>query len=275
MADRPTGSLVTNIKFDASAACPRWMQFLVEVFGDPALVDYIWRAVGYSLTGDISEQCVFTCHGSGANGKSVFLSLLRALAGEYAFNAPFSTFELGSRPSIPNDLAALVGRRLVTALEINEGVRLNEARLKSLTGGDPTTARFLHGEFFSYQPVGKFWLAVNHRPRVTTIRTVSGVACDWCPSSVASPLTLILRCWTSSMRNCPASWLGQSMVVVNGRHADSNHRRPLPRPPKPTGWNRTRWPGSLKTAVWWVLRSPSERVISFVPYPSRGLVTRD
>jgi putative DNA primase/helicase len=163
--DRVT--LHSEALFDQKAICPRWDRFLQEVFGaDRELIDFIARAVGYSLTGDASEQCLFMCHGSGANGKSVFLTTLRAVAGSYAYNSPFSTFELAERSSIPNDLAALVGKRLVTASETNEAVRLNEARLKALTGGDPVTARFLHGEFFTFQPVCKLWLAVNHRPRV-------------------------------------------------------------------------------------------------------------
>ncbi|OFW66504.1 MAG: hypothetical protein A2Y74_09555 [Actinobacteria bacterium RBG_13_63_9] len=160
-------TLHSDVPLDPEARCPRWERFLEEVFGeDRELIGFIARAVGYSLTGDVSEQCLFMCHGSGANGKSVFLTTLRAMAGGYAYNSPFSTFELADRSSIPNDLAALVGRRLVTASETNEAVRLNEARLKALTGGDPVTARFLHGEFFTFQPVCKLWLAVNHRPRV-------------------------------------------------------------------------------------------------------------
>lgn len=161
-------TLHTNVPFEPDAACPRWLGFLDEVFrGDAELIDYIWRTVGYSLTGDIREQCIFLCHGTGANGKSVFLSVLRAVGGGYACNSPFSTFELDRRASIPNDVAALCGRRLVTSSETNEGTRLNEARLKALTGGDPMTARFLHGEFFTYEPAAKLWLAVNHRPVVT------------------------------------------------------------------------------------------------------------
>ncbi len=97
--------------------------------------------MGYSLVGNTSEQCIFTCHGGGANGKSVFLATLRAVAEAFAYNAPFSAFEMARRSAIPNDLAALVGRRLVTASETNEGMRLNEARLKALTGADPITAR--------------------------------------------------------------------------------------------------------------------------------------
>ena len=164
-ADRVT--LHSDVAFDPDATCPRFDRYLVEVFdGDVELIDYIQRAVGYSLSGDISEQCLFLCHGSGANGKSVFLTILRALAGRYAYNAPFATFELRSRSSIPNDLAALAGRRLVTASEVTENARFNEARIKELTGGDKVTARFLNHEFFEFDPVLKLWLAVNHLPVV-------------------------------------------------------------------------------------------------------------
>ena len=160
-------TLHTSISFTPEAACPRWERFLDEVFAsDEELIAYIARAVGYSLTGDTSEQCLFTCYGTGSNGKSVLLNIVRSIAGTYAANTPFSTFELRSRSGIPNDLAALAGRRLVTASETGEDTRLNEGRLKAITGGDPITARFLHGEFFTYQPVAKFWLAVNHKPRV-------------------------------------------------------------------------------------------------------------
>ena len=165
-ADRMT--LHTAIAFEPDTSCPRWEQFLDEVFGsDAELIAFITRAVGYSLTGDTREQCLFTCHGSGSNGKSTFLGVLRTLAGEYGTNTPFSTFELHSRSAIPNDLAALADRRLVTAAETAEGTRLNEARMKALTGGDEVTARFLRREFFTFRPVAKFWLAVNHKPRVT------------------------------------------------------------------------------------------------------------
>ena len=158
----------TDIAFDRDATCPRWYRFVDEIFdGDTELVAFLQRAMGYSLTGDVSEQCLFLCHGTGANGKSVLLSVLLAIAGGYTANTPFSTFERNGRASIPNDLAALAGKRLVTASETGEDVRLNEARLKAVTGGDPVTARFLHGEFFTYQPVAKFWLSVNHKPRVT------------------------------------------------------------------------------------------------------------
>lgn len=160
--------LYSPITFDANAKCPLFEKFLVEILNhDAELVDFVHRAIGYSLTAFTTEQVLFILFGSGANGKTVFLSILRAVLGQYAHNMPFSTVELYDRASIPNDVAALRDRRLVTAAETNDGARFNEGRIKALTGGDPITARFLHHEFFTFQPVAKFWLSVNHKPKVS------------------------------------------------------------------------------------------------------------
>ena len=155
------------VPYIPEAPCPRWLAFLREVFGDDDdLIDFIWRACAYSLTGLTTEECHFFCWGSGCNGKGTFQRVQRDVMGDYAANTAFSTLEMSSRNSIPNDLAALYGKRLVTASELNEAVRLNEARMKMLAGQDPVTARFLHGEFFTFVPNAKFWLAVNHKPIV-------------------------------------------------------------------------------------------------------------
>ena len=155
----------TNLTYNPTAECPRWIRFLDEIFlGNTELIDFIHRAIGYSLTGDTSEQCLFICYGTGWNGKSKFLIILRALLSDSARNTPFSTFTERYRDTATNDLAALAGVRLVTSSEIGEGKRLNEARIKAMTGGDPITARFLYGEFFDYTPAYKVWLAVNHKP---------------------------------------------------------------------------------------------------------------
>jgi putative DNA primase/helicase len=169
-AARPEDCVTANtgVGFDPAALCPRFEKFLSEIFlHDADVIAFIQRAVGYCLSGTVSEQCLFLCHGDGENGKSTFLETIRSVLGSYAHNLPFSAFELAGRSAISNDLATLVCKRFVTAAETNEGARWNEARVKALTGGDRCTARFLYGEYFSFDPTAKFWLAVNHKPHVT------------------------------------------------------------------------------------------------------------
>ena len=157
----------TDVEFDPNAPCPRWELFLNEIFdSNTELIDFIQRAVGYSLTGSTAEQVMFMCYGKGANGKSVFFSTLKEVLGAYAFKASSLLFDADKCSSIPNDVAALDGKRFVILTEMGESARLNESRIKELVHGDEITARFLNKEFFTFTPVAKYWIAVNHKPKV-------------------------------------------------------------------------------------------------------------
>ena len=155
------------VPFDPTAVCPLWEAFLDRVLGgNRALVEFIQRAVGYSLTGHTTEQVLFLLHGTGANGKSTFVETLRALLGDYATIADFSTFLRRDSDGARNDLARLVGARFVPAVEADAGAFLAESLVKQVTGGDTITARFLFKEFFDYRPQFKIWLAANHKPNI-------------------------------------------------------------------------------------------------------------
>ena len=153
------------IDYDPTANARRWQRFLEEIFPDKQLVGYVQRCVGYTLTGLTSEQILFLLYGSGANGKTTFVEILRALLGDYGQQAPPETF-LERRDTIPNDVARLPGARLVAATETGQGRRLNEVLVKRMTGGDTLNARFMRQEWFEFKPVFKPWLATNHLPTI-------------------------------------------------------------------------------------------------------------
>ncbi len=153
--------------YDPQAECPAWLRFLDRIMaGNKGRQAFLQRAVGYALTGDMSEQVLFVLHGTGANGKSTFLETIRAVLGNYARHTSFSTFLISENSALRNDLARLAGARLVTAAEVEAGGRLSEAVVKQITGGDTITVRFLYREFFEYRPHFKVFLAVNHKPEV-------------------------------------------------------------------------------------------------------------
>jgi len=156
---------VAGTTYEPNAKCPRWMKFLDEIFdGDDEIIEFIQRAVGYSLTGSTREQVLFLCWGDGANGKSTFLFVLEQVLRDYASNTPFDTFDARTQSATGNELARLKGKRLVIAIEAENERHLAEARVKAVTGGDKVTCRFLYGEFFEYLPEFKIWLAVNYKP---------------------------------------------------------------------------------------------------------------
>jgi len=157
-----------GVAFDLDARCPIWDATVEQIFGgDEKMVSYLDRFLGYSLTGDCREEAFPICWGEGGTGKGTLMNTVAWVLGDYADDLPFSSLEMNDYGSgIPNDIAKLVGKRFVTSSETSETRRLNEARIKSLTGRDPITARFLHREFFTFQPVAKFWLATNPKPVV-------------------------------------------------------------------------------------------------------------
>ncbi|HET8629499.1 MAG TPA: phage/plasmid primase, P4 family [Thermomicrobiales bacterium] len=157
-----------RVAYDPDARAPRWERFLAEVFPThPELIGWLRRCVGYSATGDTSEQVLFMPFGDGANGKGTLFRALRYVLGDYAHTMRFAALEHDERGNgATNDIADLVGRRFVMASETTDGRRFNEARIKALTGDDEVTARQLYGRNFSFRPVGKYWLAFNHKPIV-------------------------------------------------------------------------------------------------------------
>mgnify|MGYP000941503508 CR=1 FL=1 len=157
----------TDVHYDSEAQCPRWLKFLDEVSeGDAEMIAYLQRAIGYSLTGSTKEQVWFLLHGKGQNGKSTLLEALQEVLGDYAGVLPFTALEKGKESGIPTDLAALPGKRFVTASEANPGASLNEARIKMLTGDRGITARQLYERQFTFAPQLKLFVGVNHLPSV-------------------------------------------------------------------------------------------------------------
>ena len=150
--------------------CPSWRQFIDEVTGgDQELQSYLQRMVGYALTGSTQEHALFFLYGTGANGKSVFVNTLATILGDYAANAPMDTFMETRADRHPTDMAGLRGARFVAAIETEQGRRWAESKVKSLTGGDKISARFMRQDFFEFWPQFKLFVAGNHKPAIRNI----------------------------------------------------------------------------------------------------------
>lgn len=165
-------SFLCPVNFDSAAKCPVWEQFLFDIFaGDISLYEYIQRAIGYSLTGSCGEQVMFILWGlHGQNGKSTFVETLKRLFGTYSLATETNVLLLdtyGNASSGSNSIARLAGSRLVCGSEIPSTARLNESRVKEMTGQDTMSARFLYKEFFDFVPQFKLWLRTNKRPEVS------------------------------------------------------------------------------------------------------------
>lgn len=167
---RPQDYMTKMTTVSPGGDCPLWLSFLNRVTdGDASLIGYLQRLAGYALTGSTREHVLPFAHGSGGNGKGVFIGTISKIMGDYHRAAGIETFAASNIEHHPTDLARLRGARLVTAQETEEGRRWAESRIKSLTGGDRISARFMRQDFFEYDPQFTLLIAGNHKPGLRSV----------------------------------------------------------------------------------------------------------
>src|SRR5262249_13767476 len=135
--------------------------------GDEEVIGFLQRMIGYCLTGDTREQCLFVLNGPGANGKSTLTGVIQDMLGDHAQQIPVDLLMVTRSGGIPNDVARLPGARFAAATEAETGQKLAEAKIKQLTGGDRVVGRLLYGEYFEFTPQCKLCLATNKRPEIS------------------------------------------------------------------------------------------------------------
>jgi putative DNA primase/helicase len=149
---------------------PLWSAFLDRITGgDSELQGFLQRYCGYCCTGCTGEHVFVFFYGTGANGKSTFVSTVRGILGDYATVADMATFIDSHAEHHPTELAKLHGARMVVSQETKKGRRWDETKIKALTGGDKITARFMRQDFFDFEPKFKLLISGNHKPRLNTI----------------------------------------------------------------------------------------------------------
>ena len=164
---------ISPITYDPEATCPRWDQFVDEVMqGKAAVGRYLQKAVGYSLTGDTSLECLFIMYGpTTRNGKTTTIETILRLMGEYGRSAKpdmlASNFRGPSNGAPSEDVARLAGARFVGISEMEQKLTINASLTKQLTGNNRITARFLHENSFEFQLQAKIFIDTNHLPNVT------------------------------------------------------------------------------------------------------------
>lgn len=155
------------VEWDDTAECPRWEAALAEWFPNPDTRAYVHRLVGQALVG-LQRDHLFVIHyGTGGNGKGTFIRALQHVLGPYAV-----TPELGLLTQTkwgPHDTATstLFRARLAVATETERRVKLAEASIKNLTGGDRITARRLYENPWAFTPTHSLWLVTNYKPEIS------------------------------------------------------------------------------------------------------------
>jgi putative DNA primase/helicase len=156
---------IAPVEYDPNAAAPAWAATLERVLPSEAVREFFKKLCGYAISGDTSEHILPVLYGTGANGKSTVLNALLEAAGEYGMQAAPDLL-VAKRGGHPTEVADLFGMRVVASIEVEDGRRLAEALVKSLTGGDKVRARRMRQDFWEFGPTHTAFLCTNHKPEI-------------------------------------------------------------------------------------------------------------
>lgn len=171
-AGHERGDFLTGLvpaPYDPAARAPKFLAFLSQCVPDADARRTLQAYSGTGLLGLLLQRLMFH-YGSGANGKSVFLAVLRRLLGSsLAVGLPKETIlgqgERGAGQASP-DLIRLFGKRAVFVDEMKEGEPLREDLVKRLTGGDPVPVRGMYSGYIEFANVATPHLVGNGMPDI-------------------------------------------------------------------------------------------------------------
>lgn len=154
------------VKYDPGADCPKWKAHLEYFIPHPEIRRQIQRDVGLALLGGSHSEALPIWYGTGANGKTTTARVIQKMLGTYAKAAAPHLLIETRHERHPTEVADLAGSRIVFCSEIPAGGRLNEERVKQLTGGDTLKGRFMRMDFFEFERTFTLFLIANHKPIV-------------------------------------------------------------------------------------------------------------
>lgn len=165
---------ISNVIYDPNAVSERWLKFIADVMqGNKSKIEYLQKILGYSLTGDVSQETFFIFAGATRAGKSTLLETISYLMGEtngYACTIHADTFDLNKKTNTQaasGDIARLDGYRFATVNEVQKSSLLNSALIKRLTGRDTIVARQLYQKETQFRVNLKLYFNTNYLPQVS------------------------------------------------------------------------------------------------------------
>lgn len=163
---------LANVYYDEAARSERFERFIDEIMcGDKEKAKFLQKVFGYCLSGETYLECMFILYGPQTrNGKSTLVETVLKVLGDYGTSTrpevimatPKNKFSTAANEG----LARLVGVRMTNVPEPQSGMQLNAALVKSLTGNDSITARFLYRNSFEFCPQFKIVVNANNLPLI-------------------------------------------------------------------------------------------------------------
>lgn len=158
--------VITKLPFsykDRPYNCPRWLQFLDEVFTPDAdkneKITFMQEWIGYTLTADTSQEKALILIGEGSNGKSVLLFVWGELVGI----ENHMTIDLADIAS-EQYTAELLGKLLNIGADIKSETQLDTGIFKKLVSGEQVMGKSVYKRPIKFANYARMVFAANDMP---------------------------------------------------------------------------------------------------------------
>lgn len=164
-AHDPAYRLFNRIEYDydPQAVAPAWLAFLNWIFGGDMdkieKIALLQEWFGYCLTSDTRWQLMLILLGSGANGKTVLASVLRAMLGER--NVSSASLDRFRQAYVRAEL----DRKLANiAADLPKGRHVADGELKAIISGDTIEVSPKYKPSYGIKPYAKIMACANTLP---------------------------------------------------------------------------------------------------------------
>lgn len=146
-------------KTDKSKAAKLWQTALEEWIPDTDTIKFLQEYIGYALLPSCKMRTAVFLHGEGANGKSLFIDVVRAI------------FENTTMTATPTSLSSrfgtvsIVDKLMVICSDIDSTYLDQTGTLKQIIAGDSIRAEYKGGNEFEFKPVCKLLFSANKLPK--------------------------------------------------------------------------------------------------------------
>lgn len=122
---------------------------------DKELQEYVQRIVGLAAIGHVFVEGIIIAYGEGRNGKSTFWNSIARVLGTYSGHLSADTLTVGCKRNIKPEMAEADGKRLLTAAELEEGMRLSTSVAKQTGSTDEIFAEKKYKKPYSFTPTSR------------------------------------------------------------------------------------------------------------------------
>lgn len=162
-------SKISNVVYNPKANCLQFKKFMNQIMlHNKNKIDFLQKILGYSITAEtLLEKCFILYGKTTRNGKGTLMDTILYMLGDYGMTAVPETLAVKKwkdSTKASGDIARLNGCRFVNISEPSHDMVIDSALLKTLTGRDKITARFLNQNEFEFYPMFKLFINSNYLP---------------------------------------------------------------------------------------------------------------